>query len=224
MRGSPTVPIATVLAYLFPFSIEGVPNKATKKNPSIHSNLGRSRYPNSSNQFFPLLSDESSQGESPDFSKSTNYSTQAVSSALPELKDIGRALLLDKMIMPSAPAPSSAPVKAVKLSWSRDTPPGFTVTNPSDDLKGITYPMRCCLFKTSNSTSSVVKLYTECTKDHSAPFLITKYRTRSQHPVGPEKPYHNSSFETSAPGVAPCQSLKTFCFLYLYPSRRDNEK
>ncbi|GJR13363.1 reverse transcriptase domain-containing protein [Tanacetum coccineum] len=45
---------------------------------------------------------------------STNSSTQAVSSDVAELKDIVRALLLDKKNQASAPAP--APVKAVELS------------------------------------------------------------------------------------------------------------
>ncbi|GJT77576.1 reverse transcriptase domain-containing protein [Tanacetum coccineum] len=47
---------------------------------------------------------------------STNSSTQAVSSDVAELKDIVRALLLDKKNQASAPAPAPAPVKAVELS------------------------------------------------------------------------------------------------------------
>ncbi|GJX56238.1 hypothetical protein Tco_0286135 [Tanacetum coccineum] len=46
----------------------------------------------------------------------TNSSTQAVSSDVAELKDIVRALLLDKKNQASAPAPAPAPVKAVELS------------------------------------------------------------------------------------------------------------
>ncbi|GJT29221.1 reverse transcriptase domain-containing protein [Tanacetum coccineum] len=45
-----------------------------------------------------------------------NSSTQAVSSDVAELKDIVRALLLDKKNQASAPAPAPAPVKAVELS------------------------------------------------------------------------------------------------------------
>ncbi|GJR03067.1 reverse transcriptase domain-containing protein [Tanacetum coccineum] len=47
---------------------------------------------------------------------STNSSTQAVSPDVAELKDIVRALLLDKKNQASAPAPAPAPVKAVELS------------------------------------------------------------------------------------------------------------
>ncbi|GJR33029.1 reverse transcriptase domain-containing protein [Tanacetum coccineum] len=47
---------------------------------------------------------------------STNSSTQAVSSDVAELKDIVRALLLDKKNQASAPAPAPAPAKAVELS------------------------------------------------------------------------------------------------------------
>ncbi|GJT59957.1 hypothetical protein Tco_1003490 [Tanacetum coccineum] len=47
---------------------------------------------------------------------STNSSTQAVSSDVAELKDIVRALLLDKKNQASAPAQAPAPVKAVELS------------------------------------------------------------------------------------------------------------
>ncbi|GJZ31297.1 reverse transcriptase domain-containing protein [Tanacetum coccineum] len=47
---------------------------------------------------------------------STNSSTQAVSSDVAELKDIVRALLLDKKNQASAPAPAPATVKAVDLS------------------------------------------------------------------------------------------------------------
>ncbi|GJT51270.1 hypothetical protein Tco_0977427 [Tanacetum coccineum] len=46
---------------------------------------------------------------------STNSSTQAVSPDVAELKDIVRALLLDKKNQASAPAPAPAPVKAVEL-------------------------------------------------------------------------------------------------------------
>ncbi|GKF49183.1 hypothetical protein Tco_0142434 [Tanacetum coccineum] len=47
---------------------------------------------------------------------STNSSTQAISSDVAELKDIVRALLLDKKNQASAPTPAPAPVKAVELS------------------------------------------------------------------------------------------------------------
>nr|GFC91872.1 hypothetical protein [Tanacetum cinerariifolium] len=58
---------------------------------------------------------------------STSSSTPAISSEVSELKDMVRALLLDKKNQSSAPASSStpAPVKAIELCylrWVRDTP------------------------------------------------------------------------------------------------------
>ncbi|GKG42010.1 hypothetical protein Tco_0473761 [Tanacetum coccineum] len=47
---------------------------------------------------------------------STTSITSAVSSDVAELKDIVRALLLDKKNQTSAPSPAPAPVKAVELS------------------------------------------------------------------------------------------------------------
>nr|GEY97318.1 reverse transcriptase domain-containing protein [Tanacetum cinerariifolium] len=75
---------------------------------------------------------------------STSSSTPAISSEVSELKDIVRSLLLDQKNQSSAPASSStpAPVKAVEpncvtCGGSR-TLPSNTVTNPKEDLKGIT--------------------------------------------------------------------------------------
>nr|GEX16904.1 hypothetical protein [Tanacetum cinerariifolium] len=79
---------------------------------------------------------------------STSSSTPAISSDVAELKDMVRALLLDKKNQSSAPAPSLTPasVKAVEpncvtcggtylyQNWS-ETLPGNTITNPKEDLK-----------------------------------------------------------------------------------------
>nr|GEU44927.1 reverse transcriptase domain-containing protein [Tanacetum cinerariifolium] len=75
---------------------------------------------------------------------STSSSTPTISSDDAELKDMVRALLLDKKNQSSAPASSStpAPVKAVEPNYvtcgGSGTLPGNTVTNPKEDLKGIT--------------------------------------------------------------------------------------
>nr|GEY77467.1 reverse transcriptase domain-containing protein [Tanacetum cinerariifolium] len=74
----------------------------------------------------------------------SSSSTTAISSDVAELKDMVRALLLDKKNQYSAPAPSPtpAPVKAVKPNFvtcdGSGKLPGNTITNPKEDLKGIT--------------------------------------------------------------------------------------
>nr|GEZ21488.1 reverse transcriptase domain-containing protein [Tanacetum cinerariifolium] len=71
-------------------------------------------------------------------------STPVISSDVAELKDMVRALLLDKKNQSSAPAPSSTPalIKAVESNCvtcgGSGTLPGNTITNPKKDLKGIT--------------------------------------------------------------------------------------
>nr|GEZ47214.1 hypothetical protein [Tanacetum cinerariifolium] len=74
----------------------------------------------------------------------SSSSTPAISSDVAELKDMVRALLLDKKNQYSAPTPSStpAPIKAVEPNCvtcgGSGTLPGNTITNPKEDLKGIT--------------------------------------------------------------------------------------
>nr|GEY13003.1 reverse transcriptase domain-containing protein [Tanacetum cinerariifolium] len=73
---------------------------------------------------------------------STSSSTSAISSEVAELKDMVRALLLDKKNQSSAPAQSitPAPVKAVKPNCvtcgGLGTLPSNTITNPKEELKG----------------------------------------------------------------------------------------
>nr|GFB03356.1 hypothetical protein [Tanacetum cinerariifolium] len=72
----------------------------------------------------------------------TSSSTPAISSDVAELKDMVKALLLDKKNQSPAPTPSTTPalVKAVELSCVTygGTLHGNTVTNPKEDLKSIT--------------------------------------------------------------------------------------
>nr|GFA69831.1 hypothetical protein [Tanacetum cinerariifolium] len=75
---------------------------------------------------------------------STSSSTPTISSDVAELKDMVRALLLDKKNQTSAPAQYStpAPVKVVEPNYvtygGSGTLPSNTITNPKEDLKGIT--------------------------------------------------------------------------------------
>nr|GEY04186.1 reverse transcriptase domain-containing protein [Tanacetum cinerariifolium] len=75
---------------------------------------------------------------------STSSSTPAISSKVSEIKDMVKALLLDKKNQSSALAQSSTPtpVKAVEPNCvtcgGSGTLPSNTITNPKEDLKGIT--------------------------------------------------------------------------------------
>nr|GEU42217.1 reverse transcriptase domain-containing protein [Tanacetum cinerariifolium] len=133
---------------------------------------------------------------------STSSSTPAISSEVFELKDMVRALLLDKKNQSSVPAPSltPAPVKAVDpncvtcggahsyQNWL-GTLPSNTITNPKEDLKGIT-------------TRSGVAYH--------GPTIPT-----------PSKVVKQGTEPVVAPVSAPMPNLKPSI---PYPSRRDNER
>nr|GEX12108.1 reverse transcriptase domain-containing protein [Tanacetum cinerariifolium] len=126
---------------------------------------------------------------------STSSSTPAVSSKVAELKDMVRALLLDKKNQSSAPASSSTPalVKAIKPNYitygGSGTLPSNTITNPKEYLKGIT-------------TRSGVAYQGPTIPTQSK---VMKQGTKTQTLV-------------SDPIVAPVNVSIT------YPSRRDNER
>ncbi|GKB63665.1 reverse transcriptase domain-containing protein, partial [Tanacetum coccineum] len=99
---------------------------------------------------------------------STSNSTPCISPDVAELKDMVKALLLDKKNQSQAPAT----VKAVEESSG--ILPSNTITNPKEDLKGITTrsgvayqgPM---IPTTSSSPPKVVERETEVTKDTMPP-------------------------------------------------------
>nr|GFA23212.1 reverse transcriptase domain-containing protein [Tanacetum cinerariifolium] len=103
---------------------------------------------------------------------STSSSTPAISFEVAELKDMVRALLLDKKNQSSAPVSSSttAPVKAVEPNCvtcgGSGTLPSNTITNPKEELKGITTGSGVAYQGPTIPTSSkVVKQGTEVTQD-----------------------------------------------------------
>nr|GEX54912.1 reverse transcriptase domain-containing protein [Tanacetum cinerariifolium] len=195
---------------------------------------------------------------------STSSSTPAILSDVAELKDMVRALLLDKKNQSSAPAHSLTPalVKAVEpncvtcgsahsyqscLATSRNvyrdniheyvsqaatanynqgntrsgTLPSNTITNPKEDLKGITTRSGVAYQRPTIPTpSKVVKQGTEVTKDQvqtpssqsTTPVQRLVVQSKTQTPI----------FEpVVAPVSAPMPNLKPFI---PYPSRRDNER
>ncbi|GJT50962.1 reverse transcriptase domain-containing protein [Tanacetum coccineum] len=99
---------------------------------------------------------------------SSSSSTPGISPDVAELKDIVKALLLDKKNQSQAPAL----VKAVKESSG--TLPSNTITNPKVDLKGITTRTGVAyqgptIPTTSSSPPKVVERETEVTKDTVPP-------------------------------------------------------
>nr|GEY41279.1 reverse transcriptase domain-containing protein [Tanacetum cinerariifolium] len=133
---------------------------------------------------------------------STSSSTPTISSEVSEIKDMVRALLLDKKNQSSAPAhsPTPAPVKAVEPNYvtcgGPGTLPSNTITNPKEDLKGITTRSGVAYQgPTILTPSKVVKQGTEVTKDQ-----VQTPKSQISVPIPNLKP--------SIP----------------YPSRRDNER
>nr|GEX81110.1 reverse transcriptase domain-containing protein [Tanacetum cinerariifolium] len=232
---------------------------------------------------------------------STSSSTSAISSDVAELKDMVRALLLDKKNQSSAPASSStpAPVKAIEpicVTWGgthsyqnfpatnknvyRDNiqeyvsqsaaanynqgntgfqpqmvanqirPPGFpphqnnqnnfnqgnnfnqnrsgsgtlpsnTITNPKEDLKGITTRSGVAYQgPTIPTPSKVVKQGTEVTKDQ-----VQTPSSQSTTPVQPPVIQSKTQTLVSEPVVAPVSILMPNLKPSIpYPSRHDNER
>ncbi|GJZ61885.1 reverse transcriptase domain-containing protein [Tanacetum coccineum] len=102
------------------------------------------------------------------------------------------------------------------------TLPGNTITNPREDLKGITTRSGVAYQGPPIPTSSVVKPIPEVTKDQVHP-SCSQSTAPVQPPVGPE-PITTPVFEPIvAPVVAPVPNTKPSVSLP-YPSRRDNEK
>ncbi|GJT54248.1 reverse transcriptase domain-containing protein [Tanacetum coccineum] len=102
------------------------------------------------------------------------------------------------------------------------TLPGNTVTNPREDLKGITTRSGVAYQGPQIPTSSVVKPIPEVTKDQVHP-SCSQSTAPVQPPVGPE-PITTPVLEPIvAPVVAPVPNTKPSVSLP-YPSRRDNEK
>ncbi|GKB10284.1 hypothetical protein Tco_0844207 [Tanacetum coccineum] len=100
---------------------------------------------------------------------STSNSTPGISPDVSELRDMVKALLLDKKNQSQAPAP----VKAVEESCS-GTLPSNTITNPKEDLKGITTRSGVAyqgptIPTTTSSHPKVVERETEVTKDTVPP-------------------------------------------------------
>nr|GEY37636.1 reverse transcriptase domain-containing protein [Tanacetum cinerariifolium] len=158
---------------------------------------------------------------------STSSSTPAISPDVVELKDMVRSLLLDKKNQSSAPTLSStpAPVKAVDPNCvtcgGPGTLPSNTITNPKEELKGITTRSGVASQgPTIPTPSKVVKQGTEVTKDQ-----VQTPSSQSTEPVQPPIAQSEAQTPIYEPVVAhvsaPMPNLKSSI---PYPLRPDNER
>nr|GEV69992.1 reverse transcriptase domain-containing protein [Tanacetum cinerariifolium] len=158
---------------------------------------------------------------------STSSSTPTISSEVAELKDLVRALLLDKKNQSSAPVSSStlAPVKAVEPNCvtcgGLGTLPSNTITNPKEELNGITTRSGVAYQgPTIPTPPKVVKQGTEVTKDQ-----VQTPSSQSTAPVQPSVAQSETLTLTSEPVVAPVSAPTPNVKSSIpYPLRRDNER
>nr|GEU68028.1 reverse transcriptase domain-containing protein [Tanacetum cinerariifolium] len=169
----------------------------------------------------------------------SNSSTPAISSDVAELKDMVRALLLDKKNQSSAPAssPTPAPVKAVNQppayqAPAYQTPIPQTQSVSQTDFERYVKANDAVLRNIQSQgqrsgtlpgptipvPSKVVKQGTEVTKDQ-----VQTPSSQSTTPVQP--PVAQSETPVSEPVVAPVSApMPNLKPLIPYPSRRDNER
>nr|GEV78790.1 reverse transcriptase domain-containing protein [Tanacetum cinerariifolium] len=196
---------------------------------------------------------------------STSSSTPSISSDVAELKDMVKALLLDKKNQSPAPTPSTtpAPFKAAEPNCVNQAPiyqapipqtqrvsqtdfesyvkandailrdmqsqgqstqnqsgtlPGNTITNPKEELKGIT--TRSGVAYKGPKTPSPSKQGTKVTKDQ-----VQTPSSQNTAPVQPSVIQSESQAPVSEPVVAPVSTpMPNLKPSIPYPSRRDNEK
>nr|GFA05272.1 hypothetical protein [Tanacetum cinerariifolium] len=144
---------------------------------------------------------------------SSNSSTPAVSADVAELKDMVKALLLDKKNQYSAQtlSPTPASIKAVELNCvtcgGSGTLPGNTVTNPKEDLKGSgTLPGNTI----TNPKEDLKCITTQSGVAYQGPTIPT-----------PSKVAKQGTEPVVAPVSASMPNLKPSI---PYPSRNDNER
>nr|GEV77984.1 reverse transcriptase domain-containing protein [Tanacetum cinerariifolium] len=156
---------------------------------------------------------------------STSSSTPAISSEVSELKDLVRALLLDKKNQSSGPASSfaPAPVKAIEPSCvtcggthSYQNYPATSGNDYRDNIQdGAAYQG-----PQIPTPSKVVKQRTEVTKDP-----VQTPSSQSTAPVQPLVAQPKTQTLVSKPVVAPVSApIPNLNSSIPYPSRRDNER
>ncbi|GJY30159.1 reverse transcriptase domain-containing protein [Tanacetum coccineum] len=148
---------------------------------------------------------------------SSSTSTLGISPDVAELKDMVKALLLDKKTQ------APAPVKAVEECCVslRGSLPSNTITNPKVDLKGITTRSGVAyqgptIPTTSSSLPKVVERETEVTKD-----TVPPTNNGSTKDVQPPVVQVQTQVPKSEPVSAPMPNSKSSI---PYPSRRNDER
>ncbi|GKB65267.1 reverse transcriptase domain-containing protein [Tanacetum coccineum] len=156
---------------------------------------------------------------------SSSTSTPGISPDVAELKDMVKALLLDKKNQTQAPAPVKAVEESCVTCGGSGTLPSNTITNPKVDLKGITTRSGVAyqgptIPTTTSSPPKVVERETEVTKDTVPP--TNNGSTKDvQPPVVQVQPQMTNSEPVVTPVSAPMSNLKPSI---LYPLRRNDEK
>nr|GEY98792.1 reverse transcriptase domain-containing protein [Tanacetum cinerariifolium] len=155
---------------------------------------------------------------------STSSSTPSISSEVAELKDLVRALILDKKNQSSASTSSStpAPVKAVEPNCvtcgGTHSYQNYLATSGNvyrDNIQDVAYQG-----PTIPTPPKVVKQGTEVTKDQ-----VQTPRSQSTAPVQPLVPQSETPTPILEPVVAPVSaSMPNVKSSIPYPSRRDNER
>nr|GEZ79045.1 reverse transcriptase domain-containing protein [Tanacetum cinerariifolium] len=142
---------------------------------------------------------------------SLNSATGAISSDVAKLKDMVRALLLDKKNQSSTPthSPTPTPVKAVESNCvtygGSGTLPSNTITNPKEDLKGITTRSGVAYQgPTIPTPSKVMKQGTEVTKDQ-----VQTPSSQSTAPVQPPVVQSETQTPVFEPIVAYLKNIRT---------------
>nr|GEV56092.1 reverse transcriptase domain-containing protein [Tanacetum cinerariifolium] len=151
--------------------------------------------------------------------------TSATSTRSPLRRGSQIALLLDKKNQSSAPSPTPtlAPIKVVESNCvtcsGSGTLPGNTITNPKEDLNGITTRSDVAYQgPTIPTPSKVVKQGTEVTKDQVQ-------TPSSQSTAHVQPPVTQSKTLVSEPVVAPVSApMPNLKPSIPYPSRRNNER
>ncbi|GJR87267.1 hypothetical protein Tco_0211278 [Tanacetum coccineum] len=152
---------------------------------------------------------------------SSSTSTPGISPDVTELKDMVKALLLDKKSQ--VPTPVKAVEESCVTCGGTGSLPSNTVTNPKEDLKGITTRSGVAYQGPTIPTSSspkVVERETEVTKDTVPP--TNNGSTKDVQPsVVQDQPHVPNSEPVVAPVSAPMPNLKP---TIPYPSRRNDER
>ncbi|GJR80578.1 hypothetical protein Tco_0151363 [Tanacetum coccineum] len=152
---------------------------------------------------------------------STSSSTPAVSSDVAELKDMVRALILDKKNKTANSLKKTVRKTSTTAStFSRELSPGSTVTTRKEDLKGITTRSSVAYQgPTSSSSLKVMNCDTEVTKDTMLPT-----NNGSTEDVQPPVIQVQSQNPTSEPDDDPMLRCLTNEQQFPFPSERNDER